>query len=205
MDPTAGGGHSSDDSDDDDEWYMAALLPVLGAACVGTLWSAEVVRLTHDHDASDPVEQGGIYARVGEVVQMYGAWRTQGRVAVSRAVGDLHCRPAVGQAAMFARHPRRREDDFLILASDGLWKVVADQEAAAVAAQLRDNAEVAEWTPVHPPHRQPPAGTPAAPSASVSSVSSSSDGTPMTAAEALVRLARGRGSRDDVTVVVCFF
>ena len=118
--------------------------------------------LTADHTCMREEErerierEGGYVCRSGS-----GVWRVQGRLAVSRAFGDgalkrwVVADPAVTRVALDARC------EFLVIASDGLWDKVSNQEA-------------------------------------VDAVSTS----PATACRELVDMARHRGSRDDVTVMV---
>jgi protein phosphatase 1L len=118
--------------------------------------------LTADHTCAREEErerierEGGYVSRSGS-----GVWRVQGSLAVSRAFGDsalkrwVVAEPAVTRVALDAGC------EFLVIASDGLWDKVSNQEAVDVVS-----------------------------------------GSPATACRELVDMARRRGSRDDVTVMV---
>jgi len=118
--------------------------------------------LTADHTCIREEERERIEREDGYVCRTCsGGWRVQGRLAVSRAFGDgalkrwVVADPAVTRVALDAMC------EFLVIASDGLWDKVSNQEA-------------------------------------VDAVSTS----PATACRELVDMARHRGSRDDVTVMV---
>ncbi|CAO1948528.1 unnamed protein product [Urochloa humidicola] len=119
--------------------------------------------LTADHtcardDERERIDRGGGYvSRSGS-----GVWRVQGSLAVSRSFGDAGLKrwvvaePAVTRVALHAGC------EFIVIASDGLWDKVSNQEAVGVVSRSRNAAACRE----------------------------------------LVELARRRGSRDDVTVMV---
>lgn len=61
--------------------------------------------------------------------------RVMGELAVSRAIGDHCLRPYVIPTPEVTRVVRRPDDQLLILASDGLWDVIGNQEACNIAHQ----------------------------------------------------------------------
>jgi len=125
------------------------------------------IRLTDDHKPGRADERKRIEAK-GGVVDMQGVWRVftpspanfGGRcvlwgLAVSRAFGDLlmkeparyGCTSALGELVSavpeihtYDLHPT--EDRFLILACDGIWDVMNDEDAVAVCSEHR-SADVA--------------------------------------------------------------
>lgn len=58
-----------------------------------------------------------------------GVWRIQGSLAVSRAIGDKHLKQWVIAEPETKKLKIQPECEFLILASDGLWNKVTNQEA----------------------------------------------------------------------------
>ena len=68
-----------------------------------------------------------------------GCWRVQGDLAVSRAFGDAHLKPygvsSTPELSAISLTPR---DAFLVLASDGLWDVVDEQQCAASVLRAAD-------------------------------------------------------------------
>ncbi|KAF8397261.1 hypothetical protein HHK36_016171 [Tetracentron sinense] len=92
--------------------------------------------LTSDHRPSREDEKDRIEALGGCVVCFYGVWRLQGFLAVSRGIGDGHYKnwvTADPETKILRNEP---ECEFLILASDGLWDKVSNQEAVDIARPL---------------------------------------------------------------------
>ncbi|XP_047069781.1 probable protein phosphatase 2C 32 [Lolium rigidum] len=91
--------------------------------------------LTDDHRASRRDERDRIEAlRGGLVLNCRGVWRVQGSLAVTRGIGDAHLKPWVVAEPETATVDVDDRCDLLILASDGLWDKVGNQEAVDVAA-----------------------------------------------------------------------
>ncbi|XP_039009946.1 probable protein phosphatase 2C 30 isoform X1 [Hibiscus syriacus] len=85
--------------------------------------------LTSDHHVSRQDERERIEALGGYVDFCHGVWRIQGSLAVSRAIGNKHLKKwviAVPETKLLKIQP---ECEFLIMASDGLWNKVTNQEA----------------------------------------------------------------------------
>ncbi|KAE8694844.1 putative protein phosphatase 2C 30 [Hibiscus syriacus] len=85
--------------------------------------------LTSDHQPSRKDERDRIEALGGYVDCRHGVWRIQGSLAVSRAIGDKHLKQWVIAEPETTRIKINPECEFLILASDGLWNKVTNQEA----------------------------------------------------------------------------
>lgn len=90
----------------------------------------KAVDLTRDHKPSDEREMDRIRA-MGEEVE----WDPYGQVyrvrdlSLSRAVGDRFAKPVVTSEAEIMTFPvREGVDEFVVLASDGLWDVMTSQE-----------------------------------------------------------------------------
>lgn len=98
-------------------------------------------RLTTDHKPDLPSERARIERNGGSVVRHGGvAYRVSHEncpllLAVSRSLGD---RPLKRHRGLVSPEPEVRarrlkaNDDFLILATDGLWDVISDKEAVAL-------------------------------------------------------------------------
>ncbi|KAF6152393.1 hypothetical protein GIB67_020487 [Kingdonia uniflora] len=92
--------------------------------------------LTSDHRPSREDEKVRIENLGGYVDCCRGVWRLQGSLAVSRGLGDRHLKQWV--IAEPETKVLRIESDceFLVLASDGLWDKVTNQEAIDLARPL---------------------------------------------------------------------
>lgn len=103
--------------------------------------SGDAVELTHDHKPNDPEELARVQSLGGTVkwhgyvdaqgdpIEPYGAYRINGNLAVARAVGDRDSRPFVtGEPDVKAIERDYYKDEFIVIASDGLWDVFSNDE-----------------------------------------------------------------------------
>lgn len=89
--------------------------------------------LTSDHRPSREDERDRIENLGGYVDLCRGVWRIQGSLAVSRGIGDRHLKQWVTAEPETKVLRIEPEHDLLILASDGLWDKVSNQEAVDIA------------------------------------------------------------------------
>ncbi|KAK7300920.1 hypothetical protein RJT34_11773 [Clitoria ternatea] len=89
--------------------------------------------LTSDHRPSREDERDRIETLGGYVDLCRGVWRIQGSLAVSRGIGDQHLKQWVTAEPETKVLRIEPEHDLLILASDGLWDKVSNQEAVDIA------------------------------------------------------------------------
>ncbi|KAF5479377.1 hypothetical protein F2P56_000208 [Juglans regia] len=94
--------------------------------------------LTNDHRPSREDERLRIQNSGGFVHCRNGVWRVQGSLAVSRAIGDLHLKDWVISEPDIKSLRITSDYDFLIMASDGLWDKVNDQEAVDVVSREKN-------------------------------------------------------------------
>ncbi|GAB2274515.1 hypothetical protein Dimus_009284 [Dionaea muscipula] len=66
----------------------------------------------------------------------HGVWRIQGSLAVSRGIGDRHLKQWVIAEPETTTHKIESDYEILVLASDGLWDKLSNQEAVDVARPL---------------------------------------------------------------------
>lgn len=92
--------------------------------------------LTSDHRPSREDEKDRIETLGGYVDLCRGVWRIQGSLAVSRGIGDRHLKQWVTAEPETKVIRIEPEHDLLILASDGLWDKVSNQEAVDIARQF---------------------------------------------------------------------
>nr|BAJ98410.1 predicted protein [Hordeum vulgare subsp. vulgare] len=145
------------------------------------------VPLSHDHKPDRPDEMARIKAAGGKVIFINGA-RVRGILAMSRALGHKVLKPEVICEPEISITERSEDDDCLILASDGLWDVISNKVACDVARQCLEDGS---------PTRAPAAGAPTAPA-----ISQEEEPRCFRAAALLARLALGRESSDNISVVV---
>ncbi|KAI5073356.1 hypothetical protein GOP47_0011369 [Adiantum capillus-veneris] len=105
--------------------------------------SGHAVQLSVDHEPKD--ERKMIERKGGFVTMLPGdVPRVDGQLAVARAFGDknlkahLSCEPDIVDVVLDA------SDENLILASDGLWKVMENQEAVDLIRKVKDPESAAK-------------------------------------------------------------
>jgi len=100
--------------------------------------AGKAVRLTYDHKGSDKQEAKRIIDAGGFVM----SGRVNGVLAVTRSLGDSSMKEFVVGAPYTTETELCDEDEFLILACDGLWDVTSDQAAVDLIHDI-DDAQVA--------------------------------------------------------------
>ncbi|KAF2746221.1 PP2C-domain-containing protein [Sporormia fimetaria CBS 119925] len=110
----------------------------VGDARIVLCRNGRALRLSYDHKGSDESE-GRRVANAGGLILNN---RVNGVLAVTRALGDAYMKDLV------TGHPYTTEtviqpdqDEFLILACDGLWDVCSDQEAVELVRNIQDPQE----------------------------------------------------------------
>jgi len=101
----------------------------------------KAVRLTRDHKPSDETEKQRIIDMKGFIDK---DGRVNGLVAITRALGDHHMKGPGKDYILadpyFQLIELAPEDDYLILACDGVWDVVEDQAAVDLVLASTENA-----------------------------------------------------------------
>ncbi|CAN0901845.1 Probable protein phosphatase 2C 8 [Linum grandiflorum] len=92
------------------------------------------VPLSIDHKPDRPDELERVEAAGGRVINWNGP-RVLGVLSTSRSIGDQYLKPYIIPTPEVVIHKRSKEDDFLILASDGLWDVITNEVACRVASK----------------------------------------------------------------------
>ncbi len=82
------------------------------------------IQLSNDHKPTSPDEQKRINALGGQVVYCMGVARVNRVLAVSRAFGNRTLRTVIRPDAELMQREVAEGDDFLVIASDGLWDVL---------------------------------------------------------------------------------
>ncbi|KAI3935826.1 hypothetical protein MKX01_033010 [Papaver californicum] len=99
--------------------------------CRGT----QTIPLSIDHKPDREDELARIEGAGGRVISWNGA-RVFGVLAMSRSIGDRYMRPWIIPVPEVTFTTRSEEDECLIIASDGLWDVISNDEAGEVARNL---------------------------------------------------------------------
>ncbi|KAI3757536.1 hypothetical protein L6452_05076 [Arctium lappa] len=135
--------------------------------------NGKAVPLSVDHKPEREDERARIEGCGGQIVFAANGARVEGVLAMSRAIGDRLLKQVVTWEPEYSFRKRNGRDMSLILASDGLWDVLSNEMSCEVVHKCQqEDHETA--------------------SASVSS----------SAAALLVRLAVGRRSTDNISVIV---
>ncbi|OVA04476.1 Protein phosphatase 2C (PP2C)-like domain [Macleaya cordata] len=144
----------------------------------------EPMPLSVDHKPNREDEYARIEEAGGKVIQWNGH-RVFGVLAMSRSIGDRYLKPWIipDPEVMFV--PRKKEDECLILASDGLWDVMTNEEVCDVARR-----RILLW---HKKNGDSPCGERG---------EGGTDPAAQAAAEYLSKLALQKGSKDNITVIV---
>jgi len=107
-------------------------------------------RLSKDHKPEDPVEESRIVKAGGSVLKINNTklgktiGRVNGMLAVSRALGDIFLQPYVSSEPEVKRVVvNSSKNQLLILACDGLWDVLSDEDAVGIASSEIDPEKAA--------------------------------------------------------------
>ncbi|GMI99664.1 highly ABA-induced PP2C gene 3 [Hibiscus trionum] len=137
------------------------------------------VALSLDHKPDRPDELERVEAAGGRVINWNGH-RVLGVLATSRSIGDQYLKPFVICKPEVTVRELTDDDEFLILASDGMWDVVSNETACRVVRRCLNGRIKRKSVVVVDGNRNRAAG----------------------AAAVLVELAMARGSKDNISVIV---
>jgi len=84
--------------------------------------------LTKDHKAEDPDEAAMIKKRNGFIGRLK---RVNGLLAVTRAFGDHLLKPPISVKPHYKSIEITNDDQFVVLACDGVWDVMNDEEVCS--------------------------------------------------------------------------
>ncbi|CAJ1973555.1 unnamed protein product [Sphenostylis stenocarpa] len=143
----------------------------------------EPMALSVDHKPNRDDEYARIEAAGGRVIQWNGH-RVFGVLAMSRSIGDRYLKPWIIPDPEVTFLPRAKDDECLILASDGLWDVMTNEEVCDIARR-----RILLW------HKKNGSARPAERGEGI-------DPAAQAAAEYLSNRALQKGSKDNITVIV---
>nr|KYP38521.1 Protein phosphatase 2C 16 [Cajanus cajan] len=143
----------------------------------------EPMALSVDHKPNRDDEYARIEAAGGKVIQWNGH-RVFGVLAMSRSLGDRYLKPWIIPDPEVTFLPRAKDDECLILASDGLWDVMTNEEVCDIARR-----RILLW------HKKNGLALPSERGEGI-------DPAAQAAAEYLSNRALQKGSKDNITVIV---
>ncbi|PAN22577.1 hypothetical protein PAHAL_4G028500 [Panicum hallii] len=103
----------------------------------------DAIAVSRDHKPDQTDEKQRI-EEAGGFVMWAGTWRVGGVLAVSRAFGDKLLKQYVVADPEIKEEVVDSSLEFLILASDGLWDVVTNEEAVAMVKPILDSEQAAK-------------------------------------------------------------
>lgn len=104
--------------------------------------SGQAIDMSSDHKPSRLDEKERIEALGGRIIH-YGTWRVEGVLAVTRSIGDRRLKKYVSAHPEVRVRRLQSGDDWLILASDGVWDVMTSQQAVDVVCGCADVRQAA--------------------------------------------------------------
>jgi protein phosphatase 1L len=99
--------------------------------------------LTKDHKPDLPEERARIESMGGRVLS-YGAPRVEGILAMSRALGDTGLKPYVSSEPRIVEGYPGKENDYAVLACDGVWDVLAPDDVIKTVRTVADPWKASE-------------------------------------------------------------
>ncbi|KAL1552683.1 protein-serine/threonine phosphatase [Salvia divinorum] len=149
--------------------------------------AGHVVPLSFDHKPGRADEKARIQASGGQVVNT-DTERVDGILAMSRAIGDVFLKPSViSEPDMTLTKRIHDEDEFVIVASDGMWDVIPMEMAGRVARHCLS---------------EPPGSGARLSEYEVMTNTEALSSRSACAASVLTRLALARSSVDNISIVV---
>jgi len=98
----------------------------------------KAIEMSRDHKPSTESEKSRIEKLGGRIIY-YGTWRVEGILAVTRSIGDRRLKRYVCSQPELDVRPIGEHDDFLILASDGVWDVISSDKCAEIVHSHSDS------------------------------------------------------------------
>ncbi|OIT39395.1 PREDICTED: probable protein phosphatase 2C 51 [Nicotiana attenuata] len=95
------------------------------------------IPLSNDHKPDRPDEKKRVEAAGGKILYWNGS-RVQGVLSTSRSIGDHYLKPFVIPEPEVTVYKRNEWDEFLVIATDGLWDVVSNELTCEVVTTCLD-------------------------------------------------------------------
>jgi len=107
--------------------------------------SLQAIRLSYDHKGTDEAETKRIQDAGGFIVLN----RVNGVLAVTRSLGDHTMKDYVISDPYISEYELTEEDSHLVLACDGLWDVISDQEVCDIVVKEQEAQRMSDLLLVH--------------------------------------------------------
>ena len=104
----------------------------LGDSRAVVVRGSDCIALTHDHNVQSEQECERVRRDGGEIVRMGAIDRVQGALSVTRAFGHPEYAPYIAVTPDVTSVRVAADDRLLVLASDGLWAVVGNDEILSI-------------------------------------------------------------------------
>jgi protein phosphatase 1L len=95
---------------------------------------SSAIAMSEDHKPNRESERRRI-TQAGGTVTFMGCWRVNGVLATSRGFGDRELKKVVSAEPEIRHRTLTEGDDYLVLASDGIWDVLSNQNVADIVAR----------------------------------------------------------------------
>lgn len=96
------------------------------------LSKGKCTQLSNDHKLHNLKEQNRIIALGGNITIRKGIARVNGILAVTRAFGDFDLKDIIKPDPELTNYDLNDSDDFIVIASDGLWDVLSNQDVCDI-------------------------------------------------------------------------
>ncbi|RPA79164.1 PP2C-domain-containing protein [Ascobolus immersus RN42] len=107
--------------------------------------NGKALRLSYDHKGSDDSEGKRVASAGGLILNN----RVNGVLAVTRALGDSYMKELVTGHPYTTETVLTEEDEFILLACDGLWDVCSDQDAVNLVRDVDDPEQASKMLVDH--------------------------------------------------------
>eukprot|EP01035_Chromulina_nebulosa_P018584 gene18584-24310_t len=101
--------------------------------------SGKTIAMSNDQKPTMIEEQKRIASLGGVVINCMGVSRVNGVLAVSRAFGNRTLKQVIKPDAEITSKDLSREDEYLVMASDGLWDVLRNKDVGDTCHSFRNN------------------------------------------------------------------
>lgn len=136
---------------DDNEQTKTVITANIGDSRAVLSRGGEAIDLSVDHKPDHPKEYERIRSLGGSIdwfgsvdaegnpIEGTGLYRVNGNMALSRAIGDRSERPFVSGEPDITVTPLQKDDEFIVIATDGLWDAFTSQDVVTLVNAIRQS------------------------------------------------------------------